>query len=593
MLLELSIRDFAIIDALRLDAGNGLTVLTGETGAGKSIIIDAMGAILGGRVGSEYIREGATSARIEAIFSVPQTLPPDLAVLLDEYGLEPEDGTIALSRDLARSRGTARANGRAVPVSVLQSLGQHLAAIHGQTDHLALLRASDQLALLDRYAGLQERRVRMSTTIASLRQVRAERVRLSKDERDAVRRLELLRFQIDEIEQAALKPGEDVELEQEQRVLAGAERLQELSAQSLTLLAGDGGDEPSVEDLLARLHSSLVDLARIDPSRQEVETAAATLLEGARDLARDVRRYSELIDHDPARLEAVQERLETIKQLKRKYGTTIEEVLAFWTSASDEAETLVHREEHQADLADREHALVLTAASMAAELHHERVIASQRLARAVECELNDLSMAGARFDVALRQTPDPEGLPCDLAVGTVEPGPYAFGPWGVDRAEFLVAPNVGESLKPAAKIASGGETSRIMLALQSVLSEADQTPTMVFDEVDVGVGGRNGRVLGEKLWQLAARRQVFCITHLPQIAVFGDVHFKIVKEVYEGRTRTTLRQLEPDGRAEEIAQMLGGHRAGQTTAVAARDLLHEADEWKQTMHAPHMIASGE
>lgn len=581
MLLELTINDFAIIDRLRIDTGPGLTVLTGETGAGKSIIIDALGALLGARVGPEYIREGATGARVEGIFDLPEPVPASLHERLEEYGLEPEDGTIVLGRELSRTRGVARANGRAVPVAALQSVGGAMVVIHGQTDHLALLRSADQLNLLDRFAGLQPLRAAMAGVAARLRQVRAERAALARDEREAARRLDMLRYQIDEIERAGVRSGEDDELEQEIQVLAGAERLQELASQALALLSGDGADEPAAHDLLGRVEQTFQELVRIDQSRHDLAAAATSLLEQAQDLARDVRHYHDAVEHDPERLAAAQDRLDLLKQLKRKYGATIEEILAFHDEAAREAEQLAHREERQSDLEAEEARLVEEATETAGKLHAARVAAGRALAERVERELQDLAMRGARFRVALHQTPDPEGLPCPEGETFECAGPYAFDATGVDRAEFLVAPNIGESLKPAAKIASGGETSRMMLALQSVLSEADETPTLVFDEVDVGVGGRSGRVLGEKLWELARRRQVFCITHLPQVAAYGDDHVTVVKEVSEGRTRTVVRRLEGAARFEEVAQMLGGHRAGDTASAAARDLLLQAEAWKR------------
>jgi DNA repair protein RecN (Recombination protein N) len=581
VLLELTIQDFAIIDRLHLSAGPGLTVLTGETGAGKSIIIDALGAVLGGRTGAEYIREGANSAHVEAIVEVPQEVPSAIETWLVDYGMEQEDGSLVLSRDVGRARGVARVNGRVVPTAALQSLGLALVTIHGQTDHLAIQRAADQLELLDRYANVKSERAAMAEAANALRQVRRDLANLATNEREMARRLELLRFQVDEIQTAGLRPGEDELLVAEQRVLASVVRLRELTELCVTLMTGDGSDAPTVEDLLARADASMSELARIDPAQESLHAALVTLLEGARDSARELRSYQDSLEDDPQRLAAVQERLETIKQLKRKYGATIEEIVAFGRSAADEVDALTHREERQAALLEREQALLAEAAQCAMILHRVRSAASVRLATEVECELQDLHMRDAKFSVALRQSPDPSGLTCTLSSDGAPEGPFAFDATGIDGAEFLVTPNVGEGLKPLAKIASGGETSRVMLAFLTVLSDVDQTPTMVFDEVDVGVGGRNGQVIGEKLWQLARRRQIFCITHLPQVAVYGDDHVRIGKETVDGRTHTTIGQLDDRGREDELALMLGGQRASDSAAGAARELLHRASAWKR------------
>jgi DNA repair protein RecN (Recombination protein N) len=590
MLDELDIRNFAIIDHVHLQFQAGLTVLTGETGAGKSIIIDALGILLGGRAGVDLIREGETQARVEGVFQLPDD--ERLCATLADYGLDGEDGTLILARELSRTgRSTARVNGRAVPLSVVQRVSERLVDIHGQTEHLALLRASDQLEILDRYAGLGGRRERMAALVRKLRDVRAAIARLSGDQREAARRLDLLHFQVEEIDRAALSVEEEAALAAEVRVLAGAERLRQLAGQLHAVLAG-GDDATSAEDVLGNAVHLAAEIARIDPTQEESADGLTAALGDVQEIARAVRRYADALEDDPQRLATLLERQELIRTLKRKYGATVEEVLAFGAEAAREAAAINHSDERRAELADEEARLAREAGALAGELSAARRQAAGQLAERVQQELASLNMGGAAFQVRLSRRPDPEGLVIEPAPGLPasptkndtehQIPPYAFDLTGVDQVEFLVAPNVGESPKPVARIASGGETSRIMLALKSALSEADRTATLVFDEVDVGVGGRSGRVIGEKLWQLAKHHQVLCITHLPQVAVFGDHHQKIRKVVQAGRTATTVDPLADVERVEELAQMVGGMAVSGTTRRAAQDLLTQAQQWEAT-----------
>ena len=597
MLVELDIRNFAIIDQLHLNFAGGLTVLTGETGAGKSIIIDALGILLGGRAAPDLIREGEGQARIEGIFQ-----PPDqarMAAMLAGYGIDLDNGGIILSRELARGgRSTARVNGRALPLAVVQRLGEQLVDIHGQTEHLALLRSGDQLATLDRYAGMSERREHMATLVRRLRALRAELAKLSGDQREAARHLDLLRFQVDEIDTIGPKPDEDATLAAELRVLASAEKLRQLAGQLHGLLAG-GDEAASVEDVLGGALRVAGDLARIDPVQSEILGRLGEALGNIQEAGREVRRYADAVEEDPARLAMLLDRQESLRTLKRKYGATIEEVLAFRDDAAREAATIGLTDERRAELEVEEALLAAEAGVTAGELSAARQEAAGALAERVQEELAHLNMGGAAFRVRVTQRPDPTGLVVGAVAALPTRGPqrphprpevpngsieeaasFAFDRTGVDQVEFLVAPNVGESPKPVARIASGGETSRIMLALKSALSEADETATLIFDEVDVGVGGRSGRVIGEKLWQLASRHQVLCITHLPQVAVFGDQHIQIRKAVVQGRTTTVVEALTGDERDSELAQMVGGTAISAATRQAAQVLLGQAQRWK-------------
>ena len=598
MLLELSITDFAIIERLRLTLGPGFNVFTGETGAGKSIIVDAIGALVGERMGADVVRAGCERAMVEGVFDVSGALAsetrPDAALeepsgmlggALAEMGIEAEDGMLILSREMtATGRGLARVNGRIAPLSTLQRLSAALIDIHGQSAHLALLKPERHIFYLDRYAGLDEARAEVAALYAEWRATRRELERLRADEREIERRVELLRFQVEEITAAALKPGELEELERERRMLANAERLGELTAAVYAALRGDEtGDERGALDSLAEARRALTDLLRLDETlagQGEALDQAIFLLE---DVASATRDYQEQVMADPARLEEVEERLGLISRLRRKYGATIEETLAFATEAAHELETLSNREELAAELQRREEQLRERIGAVAGRLSTKRAEAAHALTRAMERELDDLNMRKARFEVRLVRRPDPEGVPAG------DEGRVAFSATGIDQVEFLLAPNPGEPLKPLARIASGGETSRMMLAIKTILASADATPTLIFDEIDTGVSGRSGQVVGEKLWALGQSHQTLCVTHLPQIAALGDLHVQVSKTVSGERTTTRVTTLDDDARVAELSQMLGGASTSASRANA-RDLLTRAQDWKRARLAQNITA---
>lgn len=621
MLLELTVTNFAIIDALRLGFCQNLNVFTGETGAGKSIIVDAISALLGERLGSEVVRAGSERAIVEGIVDVSALLPgadvpslngaspPDageldddatepetLATLLAQLDIAPEDGTLILTREiLASGRGIARVNGRSVPLSTLQRIARFLVDIHGQSAHLALLRPEQHVYYLDRYANTVDLREQVAALVSQWRAERRELERLRRDEREIERRVELLRYQVDEIEAAQLQPGELAELETERRRLANAERLQELCSVVHDALAGDSvGDTQGAMDLLAGAQRALGDLLRLDDTLREQGAAIDQALYLLQDAALAVRSYQDDILSDPERQAMVEERLDLIAKLRRKYGATIEEILAYGQESARELDELTHREERIADLLARDAELRLRIGEVAAELSRRRMAAAGDLAAAMERELDDLNMQRARFQVQMTQLPDPDGAPADLSGETSgkkrksasESLPaYAFTPTGIDRVEFLIAPNPGEPFKPLARIASGGETSRLMLALKTILSRADEVPILIFDEIDAGISGRSGQTVGEKLWQLGRTHQVLCVTHLPQIAAMGDCHYRVAKAVHDDRTTTHVEALPHGERVLELSQMLGGTRTAAAQANAD-DLLARAGDWKRSHAVP-------
>lgn len=564
MLTELRIENFAIIQSLELEFAPGLTTFTGETGAGKSIILDAIVALLGGRIDATYIRAGAERAAVEGIFSIPAASRAAVAAILEREDLDDEGEYLTLARELRQNgRSVARVNGRSVAVTLLREFGEFLVDIHGQSEHLSLLNVRQHLHLLDDFAAVRPALAAYRESYRSLRQVQKELNALRQSEQDAARKVDMLEYQVQEIESAALKADEEDELRQERARLANAESLASLAQQALMFIDEGSPETPAASDLLGQAASALDSLARIDAGQQALSEQMQALNDTLAEVSRDVRAYLENIEFNPRRLEQVEERLDLLQRLKRKYGGSLAAVLAFAEQARAELETITHASERIEALEQQENSLLSQAGSLAARLSALRTQAAGQLARGVEAELNDLSMAGARFSVQIERSADPAGLRLP------EGERVSFDENGIDRVEFLIAPNPGEGLKPLVKIASGGETSRLMLALKKVLTQADAIPTLIFDEIDQGIGGRVGTVVGEKLWQLGRQHQVLCITHLPQLAAYGDQHFSVRKLVEDGRTSTRVEALYDQKRLMELAQMLGAVTQANLDAAEA------------------------
>lgn len=578
MLLELTISDFAIIDHTSIHFEEGLNVLSGETGAGKSILIDALGAVLGTRVSSGVVRTGSRMARVEAVFALDDvSAEADVRGLLEDAGVGSEEPLLILGREIhASGRSVARINGHPTTVNTLSAIGERLADIHGQSDHLSLLRPAAQLDLLDRYAGTLPLRAEVGDLLRAWRNLVVRMQAIAQGARERAQRVDLLAFQVEEIERASLVVGEVETLERERQVLANAERLRLDAAEALLALSGDDAGAETTLGVLGPLRAVdkiLAGVAQIDQGAASVAERAAEALVVLEDLAGDLRAYGEHVEGDPQRLEDVEERLELIRTLSRKYGGSIEEIMVFGESAAAELGTLTGEESDLDVLQDRAAALASDLGTRATALSLARQHAAERLASQMESSIAALNMGRAQVRIELTQRDDDHGVPFTPggAVRTV-----ACEESGVDQIAFLLAPNIGESLKPLGRIASGGETARLMLALKSILSEVDATPTLVFDEIDVGVGGRSGHVVGEKLSDLAERHQVLVITHLAQIAAFGDVHFRIAKAESDGRVVSQVDPLEDRDRIEELAAMLGG------TPITSAALATGEDLWRRS-----------
>jgi len=552
MLREIRVRNFAVIDAVTAAFGPGLNVLTGETGAGKSMLIDAILLIRGARAQTDVIRTDTETASVEAVFDLELRGPA--AAVLDEAGLGLEEGQLVVRRELARSgRHRAFVNDSPVTVGLLERLGDHLVEVHGQHEHQRLLEPARQLDLLDRFADAEELRDRVGDLFAKHRAAKAELERVRTAERDRAQREDLLRLQLAELDGARLRVGEEEELRAERRRLQHAGRL----AAGLVEAAGVlNEDEDSAMSRLQRTARHLRELSRIDPAF----TAPADAVDGAGALVEDalaaIRSLRESIAVAPGRLEAVDERLDVLTRLKRKYGDTEAAMLAFRADATVELERLGR---HEQILAEQERMLgelhaELTEAAIA--LADRRRDVADRLAGETARELRQLGMERARFEIAVERAPLDE-----------------VGPRGLDRVEFRLSTNPGEDVRPLARVASGGELSRTMLALKGVLARADRVPTMIFDEVDSGIGGRIAAVVAQKLATAAEGRQVLCVTHLAPIAARAAQHVRLSKSVRGGRTRVAAETLTPDTRVEEIARMLAGDRVTDAARGHARELL--------------------
>ena len=552
MLTELRIRNFAIIESLTLPLARGFNVLSGETGAGKSIIVGALGLLLGERASADLIRTGADRASVEGVFDV--TDRPEIVTLLDERGIDAEDNLVVLKREIATGRARAWVNGTTVNAGMLAEIGRLLVNLHGQHEAQTLLDADAQRRILDAFAGATELAREVASAYETLAGARREIADLRRRRADAEKRADYLRHVAQEIEGAKLTEGEDVRLEEEARRLENAEELRELATGISSAIEGE---EDTVLDRLGAVERLLSSIQRIDPTLgrlQELYDAAYYNLEA---LARELVEYESAVELDPVRLDEVRRRRDLLFKLTKKYGATLGEVieagrraraeLDLVDSADLDLRTLEERE-RTADAALRERATALTAT---------RAAAAQRLGNAVGEVLPDLGMPDGRFHAVL--VPARE-----------------IGPDGAEQVEFKVSLNVGHEERPLARVASGGELSRVMLALKTILARLDRVPTLIFDEVDAGIGGRVGLQVGETMRRVASYHQVFAITHLPQIAARGHHHILVSKGARGGVTTADVTVLDGDPRVTEIARMLGGDPDSDVSRAHARELLESA-----------------
>ncbi|PTM58541.1 DNA repair protein RecN [Desmospora activa] len=566
MLREMSIRDFAIIQEVHLTFDRGFHVLTGETGAGKSILFDALSLVVGGRGSQDFVRHGAKKAEVEALFDISDQ--PGIQAILDELGLSTAgEEHLLIRRDIAQNgKSTCRLNGQIITLTMLKQVGEHLLDIHGQHEHQSLLQVEAHLNWLDAFGGVDliQQRERYQKIFAQHREMRQELDQITADEKKIAQRIDLLSFQKEEIAAARLTAGEDAELAQEHSRLAHAEQIVQHASQAYEAMYGDQRGA----EMLNQAVRDLEEITRLDESLQPLLEMVQSAYYQVEEAARQVGRYRDDVEFDPARLAQVEERIHVLDQLKRKYGETIEEILRHGEEAEQELEQLLNRDERKQELEQRLTELEAKLAAEGETLTQMRKQAAERLNQRVEAELADLNMKGTRFQAAFSNDDEP-----------------TYTPTGQDRVEFLIAPNQGEPLRPLVKIASGGELSRIMLALQTIFSDLDGVPTLIFDEVDTGVSGRAAQAIAEKIAHLAQERQILCVTHLPQVACMADVHFHIFKESNEEQTRTRVKLLTMEGRTMELARMLGGVEVTDTTKTHALEMLQLAERTKTAIQA--------
>ena len=593
----LSVTDFATIEQLDIELAAGFSVLTGETGAGKSIIVDALGLLLGGRAYVGMVRSGARQARVEGIFLLGGDIAQKINVVLNEYDLDVGEEEIILAREVnLDGRNTCRVNGRIVPLRLLSTLAQHLVDIHGQNQHLSLLRVREHMDILDKYGGLWQLRTEVAEGARQLTEARRELDRLRRDEAEVAQRVDFLRYQVGEISAANLRPSEYDDLTLERDRVANAERIITLSDHAYGALYDGLDRRESVMDLIGQVSKDLSQLEQLDPSLRHNLEPVDALMHQVDELARALRSYRDGIEYSPDRLHELEGRLDLINRLRRKYGSTIGEILAFGERASQELETLYHREERVEELKAREMDLRRQVGRLAGQLSEARQHAAMGLADAIQEEAAGLGFGHAEVLVDIRQSDSEDGVPVGTADGVRYATPssggesirhLAFNETGIDSVEFLISLNRGEPPRPLARIASGGKASRLMLAIKSILSTADQIPILVFDEIDAGTGGRVGSVLGQKLWGLSKNHLVLCVTHLPQIACYADHHAKVTKLASHDRTVTSVEVLDGEARVTELSQMLGSDSGA--TRTNATEMLRQAMNWKESKRLHPLI----
>lgn len=555
MLEHLHIRNVALIKESEISFGDGLNILTGETGAGKSMIIDSLQFALGGRAGKDFLRHGEKQAAVEALFSVQsQALTEKLA----ENGIVPEeDGTLLITRTLSEAgKSVCRINGSTVTVGMLKEIAEDMIDIYGQHEHQSLLNPVKHIRLLDRFcgAGFGEAMEEYKNSRQRLKDLEKQLTILIGDESQREQRMDMLLFQKEEIEAAELQEGEEDALLEQKKRLSSMERLIRLTGESVTLLY-DGDDRaPSACDQLGDALAKLQEAAEYDAALSPLADALADGYAAVEDCARELKREAEEQEADPEELERIEERLQLFYKLKRKYGGSIEAVLAFYERAVQELEFLSGSSEKAAELSAKKAAEEKRLSALAETLTARRRATAEQVEEQIETALHDMEMKHARFHIQIEEKAD-------------------WGADGKDKVEFLISANAGEPLKPLAKIASGGEMSRVMLALKTVLVDADEIGTFIFDEIDTGVSGRTARRVGEKMRFLGGKRQLLCITHLPQIAAMADNHFLIEKESDAGETVTRVTALDEEGAVREVARLMND--VTETTLAAARELLAE------------------
>jgi DNA repair protein RecN (Recombination protein N) len=569
LLSELSITNFGIIETVNLSFENGLTVLSGETGAGKSMIIDAIGLLIGGRGSAEFVRHGAAKAEIEGLFFVDENHP--CFERMADLGLDGSDGMIVLRREISvTGKSVCRINGKLSTLGVLKEIGRMLIDIHGQHEHQDLLQSDRHLPLLDSFGGqaLLNARAAYRELFQTYKHIQKQLQKLTENEKATVQRLDLIRFQVDEIEAAGLTPNEDEQLEAERAKLANYEKVFQSLQDGYEALYG----EQKGLEWVSRAMNDLESIAELDDHYKNLYEKLADSYYQLEECTFALRDSFDQLEYDPNRLNTIEERLRDIHTLKRKYGDSVTEILQYRDEAAAELETLTNRDEEIEGFKRQLDRISTELLEHAKRLSEERKKTAKKLVDAISRELTELQMAKTKFDIRFttKDTFEKDG------------SHIFFKSDGMDEAEFLISTNPGEPLKPLAKVASGGELSRIMLALKSIFSGTEGVTSIIFDEVDTGVSGRAAQAMAEKIFKLSVRSQVFCITHLPQVAAMADTHLYISKEEKNERTTTEVQALDQDQKIDEIGRMISGAEMTDLTKEHAKELLELAQNIKAT-----------
>jgi len=575
MLQHLEINNIALIDRISMELNRGLNILTGETGAGKSIIIDSINAILGGRLSKDIIRTGKEKATVEAVFQVDNERFSDL---FKEMGIEPEeDGTLIISREFnIQGRNICRINGRITTVSMLREIGARLIDVHGQHDNQSLLRAENHQEFLDSFAGtrLAQLKEQYLKLFEEYKGIKDKLLRLTDDKGGFERKIDLLKYQINEIKAAGLKKGEEEDLYKQKVLLSNSEKIiTSLTCAYDALFSGDSMGNNiymSASDTVGRAMRELNSIAQLDKGFEDIALKLEGIYYQISDVAEEIRNIRDGIEYDPDILEKIEERIDLIYRLKKKYGNSIEEILSFCKEAEAELDEILNSEELIKMLRNKLVMLGKELYECALKIHNERCEVAGIIEGKIEKELEDLEMKKTRFKVFV-----------EFDERVDENGQRPFTRNGLDTVEFMISPNVGEPLKPLSRIASGGEMSRIMLAIKNILANVDSIPTLIFDEIDIGISGKASQKVGEKLYNISKNHQVICVTHQAQIACMADNHFLIEKMSDKETTQTSVKKLNKEEIKSEIARILGGAVISDITIKHAEEMLEDADRFKK------------
>ncbi len=568
MLLDLRIKNFVIIDSLTVSFNQGLNILSGETGAGKSILIDALSGVLGEKMNVDMIRTGFDRASLEAVFDISALA--ELKPVLDESGIDVEDDTLIIHRELfANGKGRCYINSVQIPVAKLKEISENLIDIHGQNEHQNIINISKHRELLDSFGSLNKDVNAVRAIHEKLSSLRNKISSFMIDEKEKARRIEFNTFSVKEIESANLKIGEDEELKTESNLLMNAEKLFTEVNSTAELISGDNG----ILRNLKKAELSLSKISDIDPNISPILDTIRESLFSLEDSTSTLRDYKNNIDFSPERVNQVEERLSLIHTLKKKYGDSIHEILQYAEKARAELETINSSDEQLEQLKEQEKITVKEAKELALDLSEKRKLAAKKLEELVIKELSDLGMGGTVFKISIKREISADG---DIDAGDKK---YVLYPHGLDRVEFLLSANEGEDLRQLRKVASGGEMSRIMLALKNVIQSADIVETLIFDEVDAGISGKTAEIVGKKLKNLSKKRQVLLITHLPQIAAMSDSHYLVQKGKIDGRITTIVKTLSEKEKIREVARMLAGAEITDLSIKHAEEMIEKAGSY--------------